>query len=635
MATASIDTGAMDAWADTAARKLAAGEVSDARTITRQILNTGHATVKVLDVAARAAAQDRDIDTALALVEKAIGSAGATLDRALLYGDLLMQKKRWQAAADAFQQIINQQEDNAQAWLGLGNCLYCTEDAARAAGCYRRVLALASDHRDAALKLVRTLMYLGDAYAAARTIEPFYDNEPDSAELTCLYGEALFRSSGVEQAVDVLRPHQNSPEWGVRIKKTLVPALLSMENLTEATELMEDLLARNPDDAGILGQKARLLDIQGERTRAQEIYEDIMVKQPDNYSVWEPYSGLIREPLSEAMLARLDRHREMARARNHNRYLASIHFAASRHYALAEDAAAEMEELNQANAVMAELESFDSAGHNANVMAIVRWYTAARIQQLRTDRESFRPVFILCPPRSGSTLLEQALARHERFWPGGEKSFAAQCWQEWTGQYSPSVTVDVDNHRATDGDAVQQMAELYEHLARAEGCSGDLRMVHKGINNYKFAGFLKALFPEAQFIELRRNPVDVAFGCYRMNFAHQPFSHTYEGCAAEVALFQQTMARWHEQMPESIYRVDYEDLVADFEGELRGLVAWLGQPWDPAMLDFAGAGTVFTASGNQVRKGLFQEGIGRWARYRDYLEPLLEALERHDVQWED
>ena len=45
-----------------------------------------------------------------------------------------------------------------------------------------------------------------------------------------------------------------------------------------------------------------------------------------------------------------------------------------------------------------------------------------------------------------------------------------------------------------------------------------------------------------------------------------------------------------------------------------------------AVVGFAAAGTVRTASATQVRQPIYRHALGRWHRYQEFLEPLLHAL---------
>ena len=61
--------------------------------------------------------------------------------------------------------------------------------------------------------------------------------------------------------------------------------------------------------------------------------------------------------------------------------------------------------------------------------------------------------------------------------------------------------------------------------------------------------------------------------------------------------------------------------------EARRLVAFCGLPWDDACLAFQNnAAPVATASSVQVRRPLYASSIGRWRRYGERADGLLDQL---------
>jgi len=74
----------------------------------------------------------------------------------------------------------------------------------------------------------------------------------------------------------------------------------------------------------------------------------------------------------------------------------------------------------------------------------------------------------------------------------------------------------------------------------------------------------------------------------------------------------------------------YEDLVADFETQVRAACGFIGVGWSPEVLGFsdrARRGLVATPSSGQVARGLYS-GARQWVRYRDELAPVLPTLMR-------
>ena len=616
----------IDKIAASARVKLNAGDAKAAFLMTNQVLQTGNATVALLEVHAHAANMVGNYDSAIFSIQKLIQSAGATVDRAVFYGNLFLQKKEWQKAADVFQQIINDQNGVAIAWIGLGLALQGAGDIPRATQCYQGAVERDPANLDAKFRLGSTLLFMGEAMKAATLLSEAYEGRKNSAEVAFYFAESLRRSVATHRAVTILEPFTDDPEWGDRVERCLVMCLLSTEAFERAEVLLEKKLAETPDDVELLACKSRLLMIDGRRQEALELMEQVLLRADATQVSWEGYAELLDEPMPPRMLEKLMHHREAVVKLNQKNLIAGSHFAAYKHYSLVGDLGNEIAELNQANAMMAEILHFHPVRHTENVRQVRESYPRKRIDALEAEHQGFDSVHILCPPRSGSTLLEQALARHSRFWAAGEKNFAGEAWKRLSGEYSMATRPDL--HAEISPEQVRQFAVDYIQAAKDAGWDGSQWMVQKSINSHKFAGLLRAAFPRARFIDLRRQPMDVAFGCYRQNFESQPFSFTAEGIASEIALFQDNMVWWHQQMPEAMLGVSYEALVADFESELRRILGWLGEDWEEGCVDFGRKSRVATASATQVREGLFTKGIGRWEKYGDLLNPLKDALQQ-------
>jgi hypothetical protein len=87
------------------------------------------------------------------------------------------------------------------------------------------------------------------------------------------------------------------------------------------------------------------------------------------------------------------------------------------------------------------------------------------------------------------------------------------------------------------------------------------------------------------------------------------------------------MLHWAKVLPLPIFELNYEELIADQEGISRRLVAFCGLEWDERCLSFHETQRVVrTASTLQVRQPMYRSSVGRWKRYEDQLQPLIEVL---------
>jgi hypothetical protein len=88
------------------------------------------------------------------------------------------------------------------------------------------------------------------------------------------------------------------------------------------------------------------------------------------------------------------------------------------------------------------------------------------------------------------------------------------------------------------------------------------------------------------------------------------------------------MAHWRRVLPpEVLLEVQYEDVVADLEGQARRILAHCGLEWDDRCLSFHQTKRpVQTLSTIEVRQPIYRSSIGRWRAYEQQLGPLIEAL---------
>jgi hypothetical protein len=96
--------------------------------------------------------------------------------------------------------------------------------------------------------------------------------------------------------------------------------------------------------------------------------------------------------------------------------------------------------------------------------------------------------------------------------------------------------------------------------------------------------------------------------------------------------YRDLMQVWHERFPGQIFDISYEDTARDLEPNARALLDYLELPWEDACLDFHQQdGAVSTASAVQVREPAHTRSIGRWRRYEDQLQPMVQALQSAGV----
>ena len=231
------------------------------------------------------------------------------------------------------------------------------------------------------------------------------------------------------------------------------------------------------------------------------------------------------------------------------------------------------------------------------------------------------PVFIVGMPRSGTTLIEQIAASHSQVFGAGER--------REIGAIATALTAHNTDRAVNAWDPVFARAQADRHAAWLQALGGaSVRVIDKMPDNVFTLWLIAALFPSARVILSQRDPRDTALSCYFHKFTDgHPFAYDLADCGHRALEVERLATHWLRVLPLEMLVVDYEELVADPEGESRRLIEFLGLDWEPACLDFHKTQRpVFTASSWQVRQPMFTRSIGRWRHYERHLGPLLEVL---------
>lgn len=237
------------------------------------------------------------------------------------------------------------------------------------------------------------------------------------------------------------------------------------------------------------------------------------------------------------------------------------------------------------------------------------------------------PVLVVGMPRSGTTLTEQVIASHGQAAGAGELvrvSLLAKV-MKYGVQWPTKECVAALSAMPPQG--IRDVADDYVRLLKFHGPKAQ-RVVDKLPHNFTNLGAVALLWPKARIVHCRRNPVDTCWSCFQnpLNDSHA-YSRDLTYLGQYYREYARLMDHWKQLMPGQIYELNYEKFTADFEGEARKLVDFLGLPWDEACLNFHEAGsTVRTLSRRQVRNPIYKSSVERWRRYEQELQPLISAL---------
>lgn len=455
-------------------------------------------------------------------------------------------------------------------------------------------------------------------YRAALVAFPEHPEVLYGIGLTCLQTgraeEAVYRFEHVLAA---------SPDHGGALM-SLGEALLAMGRQVESVATFRRLIAKAPDNADAhhaLGQALKQL---GDFAQSRQAFARAVALAPANvhyhYALTESAPFIADDPRLPALedFAR-DKSRLAPPAR------AELHFALFKAY----DALKRYEEafahLEQGNRIYRTLVPYDEAEVGKLFAELRETYSAEAIAaHSGAGHPSEAPIFVVGMPRSGTSLIEQILASHPDVHGAGELLFVQDLILGGFAGYD--YPVDLAN---LGRDGLRRFGGYYAVRLSALAPNAK-RIVDKLPANFRHLGLLHLALPNARIIQMRRDARDTCFSCYSQLFANG-LNYAYE--PGELGRYYRAasdlMAHWRAVLPpSSLLEVCYEELVGNFDVEVRRLIAFCGLPWDDAVLRFHQTKrAVRTNSEYQVRRPLYTSSIGRWRAYEPWLGSLFAALE--------
>ena len=254
------------------------------------------------------------------------------------------------------------------------------------------------------------------------------------------------------------------------------------------------------------------------------------------------------------------------------------------------------------------------------------------------------PVFLVGFPRSGTTLLEQALDAH----PGLHALEEPPTVEQAFNSYFRQALQDMPGHKkrvardptfwepvlkgmtAGDPEQLRHARQRYREMATLCGHDFDSGtvLVDKMPLNSAYLPLLASLFPDSRFIIALRHPCDSVLSAWMQNFTPNDAMAHFLSLESGALLYDEIIrilgrATQLDGLAGRCHWVFYEDTVSDFRGSMESVLDFLDQPWDDRVLDHASharsRGTLTTPSYAAVGEAVNSRAVNRWHHYSDWM----------------
>jgi len=546
-------------------------------------------------------------------------------------GVLRAQQGKLAEAETLLRRAIDCNLSSGSAHNNLGMTLNLLERHLEAIPLLKRAIALDPHAPTAHNNLGNALQALGQDQAAVACFERAVALKPDYVEALSNLGVAFHTLGRHDEAIDLLKKASSLNPDFAPAHLNLGIVLHALERREEAIACFERALSADPRSilpwrhlGGLRLEAGRFAD-------ARRCYERALEIEPRNAEVLYDLVQCSRVGADDPLLATLESLAENAGALSDHQRI-RMHFALGKAYAHLGQNERSFCHFRDGNALARRGIVYDEAAELGQFDRIRAVFSAELMRsRAGVGNPSERPIFIVGMMRSGSSLVEQVLASHPDVFGAGERrDFNEAYWAvrrnlQLRGTYPDTVPLLTGEQLRRIGDEYLRRIE-----ASAAGRTAE-RITDKMPSNFSAIGLIRLALPNARIIHAVRDPIDTCLSCYSKLFAeNQPFTYDLGELGRYYRAYAELMEHWRQVLPEGAFLgVCYEELVTDFENQVRRILDYCGLPWNNACLSYYTTDRpVATASWVQVRQPIYTASAGRWRPDETVLRPLLEGLGR-------
>jgi tetratricopeptide (TPR) repeat protein len=579
------------------------------------------------------------------------------------YGAALGMLGRGDEAIKALLKAVQYQPEHPEAWLVLADHLTATGDTEKADVAYARHVKCST--LDPVLRSAAAAMLKNDIASAERILKKHLMQKPTDVSAIRMLAEVAIRAGRDAEAENLLlRCLELAPSFAAA-RYTYALLLQRTDNSPKALVEIEQCLAVDPERPSFRNLFAVILGRVGEFDRASEIYARLLDEYPENARVWLSYGHVLKtagrqeesiqayrksielDPqlgeaywsianlktfhFEQADLAEMERQVADTDLSDKNRW--HFQFALGKAYEDAQDYEQSFQHYAGGNGLYLANHAYDADYFSRRIGRLKEGFSRQFFDDIAGKGcQAQDPIFIIGMPRAGSTLLEQILACHSAIEGTSELPDMITLTRNLKNEAKDEDWGDIAVHsqvlaRKTAAE-VQALGEQYIASTRIYRKTDRPFFVDKMPNNFLNIGIIQAVLPNAKIIDARRHPMGCSFSNFKQFFAKgQNFSYSLKDIGRYYRDYLGLMLHMDEMLPGRIHRVFYEDTVADTESVVRSMLEYCGLEFEAECLRFfESARPVRTASSEQVRQPIYQEGTEHWQHFEDCLDPLKEAL---------
>ncbi len=564
-------------------------------------------------------------EDALGSFQKALDIMPDYPDAQMNLGTALHELGRLDAAVESYQKAVAIHPVFPEAHNNLGYALHELGQYEEAAANFQKALAIIPDYAEAHSNLGLALFELGRSDEAEACYHKALAINPEHAKTHNNLGQVLHDLWRLDEAVASFQKARSLLPDIPKVYCNLGQALKDLGSIEEALDSFQTALDLDPEDAEIHFERGTVLQEVGRLEEAAESFRQALRLMPNYGEAGRLLAGTKKFVEDDPDLKILEKS------------YAVPELGGEQKMNLCFDLGKAFEDLRQydkafdfflaGNILKRTTINFSIKDVKKHVDLLKQAFTQDLFaRNAEADVFGEKLIFILGMPRSGTTLIEQILSSHPDVEGIGEVDYLHQVVCTHFDKQNNDQFPDKVGRAGPEqfSKAAQDYLGLIKRHTDTQGF-----VVDKTLGNFMNIGFLKLMLPKAKIVHCLRSPQDTCLSIFKNLFVADsiPYAYDLSELGAYHNLYLDLMAHWHAVLPDFIYHIQYEDMVADQEKQSKDLLAFCGLDWDDACLEFFNTRRqVKTLSLAQVRQPIYKGSVQAWKKYDKHLTPLLEAL---------
>ena len=396
-----------------------------------------------------------------------------------------------------------------------------------------------------------------------------------------------------------------------------------LNKFSESLELLEKAYNLDSNSISVKLNLALVYQSIGEYKKALNHLKEINTLNPTVVRADKMISALINYNENNEHLHVMDKKlKELTLENDQKVYL---HFALGKAYEDQENYQKAMEHIELGNQLKMRSSEYNLDREKALFKNIKDLFINYDFNKHKIENSRNRMIFILGMPRSGTTLVEQIISSHPDVYGAGELSFLPKL--VYKNFFKSDKINFIENFKELNNNELSLISNQYYNFI-ANFNTNKTYITDKALFNFQWIGFIKILFPEAKIINCIRDPKDNCFSIYKNLFENEGhWCYNKEELVECYKLYTDLMIFWNDKLPEEIYNIKYEDLVANPEPKIRELISMVGLDWNEKCLKYnENKNAIKTLSVNQARKKIYSSSVKSYDRYKDFTKNFFSGL---------